>query len=201
MSNLSLKGELIRAHSEFSAEKLEKISPKALIKKLTRERNKIKEKKSRLSRENEIWFVENHYFLERRAEELKKTNEPILSKLKYITDAFVKNTNEITSENISFLFEVLTRDDFADDKALDYVKDAIVYSLIYEVIKRCENGEDIGEKIALLHKVNSFDFYPFLLGFSKAERYLRCDPCGIWQKMTKESRRLYKTRIYKIFRR
>ena len=195
-----LKEELIRSRG-FSRIQINKTKVSGILKRLTRERDLIKKQKSHLSRESGEWLYENYYLIEKAAREIMTRKISGLSRLIPVTNTFVRYADSVDGESVSALYEALTKEAYACDRELEQVKTALLYSCLAEILHRCESGEELGEKIELLRRVGVFDFSPYIQGFSEAERYLRSDPTGTWQKMSRESRELYKNKIRKMAKR
>ena len=197
---MQLKEELIHARDEARQGK-KRVRVSKILKHLTRERDLIKKQKSSLSHSSSEWLYENYYLIERISREISGERPHLFSKILDVTDAFVKNADTVDSECVSVLYEVLSKDSGICDRDLERVKSALCYSCLCEILKRCKSGEEAGDKIELLRRVGNFDFMPFIQGFSEAERYLRSDPTGTWQRMKGESRELYKRKLRKMARR
>ena len=162
----------------------------SLLSRIRRERDRVERGVSSLSHSDGVWLVENYYLIERVAGSVKRTSPRVVG----VTDAFVRRADALSGDNVGTLFEVLSE---MGDKALESARDSLVLSCLASI---CD-FERVGEKIELLRSVSNFDFTPFLQGFSEAERYLRADPSGVWQRMGRESRDLYRRRIEKMARR
>jgi len=195
-----LKEELIHARDNVGEEK-KRVRVSKILKSLTRERDLIKKQKSSLSHGSGEWLYENYYLIERISRKIMRVLPCSYNRLLPVTDAFVMSADSVDNESISVLFDVLSKSSGITDRDLERVKSALCYSCLCEILRRCRACEELGCKIELLRRVESFDFTPYVQGFSEAERYLRSDPTGTWQKMKAESRELYKTKIRKMARR
>ncbi|MBQ9975904.1 MAG: DUF3131 domain-containing protein [Clostridia bacterium] len=162
----------------------------SLLSRIRQERDRVERGDSSLSHSDGVWLLENYYLIERCAGSVKRVSPRVAG----VTDAFVRRADALNGESVGALFEVLSE---MGDKALESARDSLVVSCLASI---CD-FERVGEKIELLRSVSNFDFTPFLQGFSEAERYLRADPSGVWQKMGRESRALYRRHIEKMARR
>lgn len=195
-----LKEVLIRARDNgCGCEKRIRVSK--ILKSLTRERDLIKKQKSSLSHSSSEWLYGNFYLIERISRGIKREKPHSFYRILPVTDAYVDATCIVDNERASVLFEVLSRVSGITDRDLERVRSVLLYSCLCEILKRCRRGEETGEKIELLRQIDNFDFNPLVQGFSEAERYLRSDPTGTWQKMKCESRELYKSKIRRMARR
>ena len=161
----------------------------SLLSRIRQERDRVERGDSSLSHSDGVWLLENYYLIERCAGSVKRVSPRVAG----VTDAFVRRADALNGESVGALFEVLSE---MGDKALESARDSLVVSCLASI---CD-FERVGEKIELLRSVSNFDFTPFLQGFSEAERYLRADPSGVWQKMGRESRALYRRHIEKMAR-
>ncbi len=194
----TLKEELIEKREKGAFEKVRAASAGKLLAFFTREQMKIKKEKSNIPKKDRVWLFENYYLIERSCRELMKLNGREYSRLLTYTDVFARLGTTASAEDFSMLFEVLCHRDFLSDRELSFIRPALIYSELSEIKRRLENGENIGEKIELLRQTLQFDFSPLVTGFSPSERYLRCDPTGVWQKMSRASRELYKRKIQQM---
>lgn len=197
MQDRFLKEELIGAVGRDLREK----SIRRAIKEIRRERDRVKTGKSRLDRVQATWLFENFYMIERVAAELGRYKKELYLPICSVADCYVEAVDFPDKENVSTLFEVISTVIHPDVKVLEGVKSALLTSCILLIAERLEEGREVGGKIELLRQIEIFDFVPFTIGFSEAERYLRSDPAGVWQRMRGESRGLYKRRINKMAKR
>ncbi len=162
----------------------------SLLSRIRRERDRVEVGNSSLSHSDGVWLVENYYLIERTAGSVKRVPDGVTG----VTDAFVRRVDTLNGESVGILCEVLSE---MGDKALESVRDGLVISCLASIC----GFDRVGERIELLRSVSNFDFTPFVQGFSEAERYLRADPSGVWQRMGRESRALYRRRIERMARR
>lgn len=195
MQNPLLKEKLIA--TGFTGEKVKVTPIRKYLKKIA-ERVKKSEKRPA---EKSVWLSENFYLIERAVRETARIKPEKYSPLLALTDVFAHECVKLENDYLSALFDVITREGKADDTLLASVRYALIYSCVAEISERCDSEEKIGEKIELLRAVMTFDMSSLIMGFSASERYLRSDPAGIWQKMSRSSRLLYKTSLKKMARR
>ena len=195
MQNPFLKEELSKAKKE-SVKTYR--SPKALLGEIAGEHRRVKRGESALGKNSCRWLSDNYYLIERAATKLSRAKYKKYNAIRPVTDAFVEAVDIPDKENVSALFEALTRDGYADDSMIEGVKCALLCSCLEKICKRINESGELGTKIELLRRLESFDFTPYVTGFSESERYLRSDPQGVWQRMRGESRELYKRKILKM---
>ena len=198
MQNPFLKEELIRAREEYTPVTSRRKKVKFILKKLRGEAEAIKKHKSGLSENGREWILDNFYLIEEAAGEIHGFSASKYPALIFITDVFAKNADSLDSESASFLFEILKSRNFVTDEVLEKVRSALIYSCLKEILTRCRECAEPGDRIELLRRVKTFDFSGFISGFSESERYLRADPSGTWQKMSRASKDLYKRKIRKM---
>ncbi len=197
MHDRFLKEELIRSVGKDPA----KTDIKRSMRKIRAAHDLVKNGRSPLDRIQSAWLFENFYLIERTAAELAGYTNEMYIPLSCVTDKFAELVDIPDKENVSVLFEVITREKSIDDRVLEKIKEALLVSCIHKICERLENGGEVGCKIELLRQIGIFDFTPYIIGFSESERLLRSDPAGVWQKMRGESRALYKRKIYNMAKR
>ncbi len=194
----SLKEELIRKRESFGAEDEKKPSAAKLLKVITRENERVKRGVSSLEKNDATWLFDNFYLLEQACLSLMKNKGTEYSRLIAFTDIYAEIQNGADTDSLSSLFEVLCYHDFLSEKEIENIRVSLIYSCLFKIVERIGKKSGVGEKIKLLSDVWKYDFTALVSGFSPSERYLRCDPAGVWQKMSRASRESYKKHIYRM---
>ena len=141
---------------------------------------------------NSKWLYENFYLLEEIKEEAMKTSR--YKRLHRIMSILAPLTENAKSEDIvSAFFEVLS--EVFSDAELESAKGALLYQTVLLINKRTKSEEEVSPFINFIREFKDFDFSPYLLGYVTYEQYLRRDKDGIYQKLDKESKALYKNKI------
>ncbi len=197
----TLKEELIAIRENFEEAQIPRTSPRKLLKYTTRVKEKIARGKSTLSNSDSEWLSDNFYLIEEALFEVGKSKRSEFLRVLPFASVFAKKADMCDKQTLSTLFEVVCHNSFIREKEIVKIRCALLYSCVFEIYDRLLKKTEIGSRIGLLRSVMQSDFSPLVSGFSPAERFLRCDSAGVWQKMTRESRELYKEKIAKMAKR
>ena len=98
-------------------------------------------------------------------------------------------------ELLSF-FETLTNIYTPTEKELADIRSLLFFVLSQKIVDAAKSEHSLLPRyITVFHKLKAIDFDQLIQRFSPIERILRYDPAGIWQKMTKTTQGLYKSKL------
>ena len=197
----TVKEELIAVRENFGQVRTPHASRNKLLKYITEKNYEIKKGKSTLSGSDAEWLFDNFYLIEQALFEVGKSKRAEYERILPFTDIIAKKAEVCDKQILSMLFEVICQNSFMSEKEISKVRVACLYSVVFEIYQRLCIRKEIGTRVLMLRQIIELDFSPFVAGFSPAERHLRCDSAGVWQKMTRESRELYKEKISKMAKR
>ena len=151
----------------------------------------VKREEERKS-ENGKWIYENFYLIEESVNDAY--GKSMSKKMRCYGEAMVKlMADSDVSDVISAFFETLSED--IDDEEIDSLREVLLAEGIIFTANSLTKGEDVSVGINMIRKLRVFDFTPFFLGYFSYEQYLRRDPAGIYPRLDKESKALYKRKI------
>ncbi len=175
---------------------------KSKLKKSIREIERKIDSNTNSNDDNFRWLVENYHFLLKIGKNLVFREIKIrIELLNFLRKVILLEGFFGEKEDIFSVFDEFTRKYSIDEKELNSIGSALILSVFLE-LERCVeiDAEKIPQLIQCIHNFSGIDFFKLSIQFSPLEKILRLDPAGVYPKMTKSTKALYRSRIEKIAR-
>lgn len=151
----------------------------------------VKKEEGRKS-ESGKWIYENFYLIDESFNDAR--GKSTTKRMRCYAETMVRvMADSDVYDSVSAFFETVS--ETVEDEELDSIREALFAEGIIFIANALEKGEEVSVGINLIRKLRAFDFSPFFLGYFSYEQYLRRDPAGIYPRLDRESKALYKRKI------